>query len=274
MLICIIGLGEIGMSSAKYSRDKGLKVFGYDINEDVVKRANQQGIRAFFEWEKVPEVDAYVICVSTWNASGQPDFSAVFDISKKISCMTNKDSLVSIESTLVPGTSRNIYNLIFHGDVELVHVPHRYWAEDPVAHGVRQPRVIGAVNQDSLRSGKKFYCNLLDIPLHEVSSIEESEMCKISENAYRYVQIAFAEELKMICKDLALDFEEVRKACNTKWNTEILEARGGIKGKCLPTDRHSMASLSEHNTLLEASKKVDEQYREWLRRSRRSSVSN
>lgn len=274
MLICVVGLGEIGLSTAKYSRDKGLKVFGYDINEDVAKRANQQGIHAFSEWQKVPEADVYVICVSTWNASGQPDLSAVFDISKKISSRTNKGSLVSIESTIFPGTSKKIYNSIFHGDVKLVHVPHRYWADDPVSHGVRQRRVIGAVNQDSLETGKKFYGNLLDIPLHAVSSIEESEMCKISENAYRYVQIAFAEELKMICEDLALDFEEVRKACNTKWNTEILDAREGIRGKCLPKDRASLASLSGHNTLLEASKKVDEQYREWLRRNKRSAVSH
>lgn len=80
MLICVFGLGEIGMSTAKYSRDKGLKVYGYDISEDAAKRANQQGIRTFFEWQMVPEVDVYVICVSTWNASGQPDLSAVFEI--------------------------------------------------------------------------------------------------------------------------------------------------------------------------------------------------
>ena len=274
MRVCVLGLGEIGQSMAKYSRDKGLKVFGYDISKDAAKRANQQGISAFSEWQKVPEVDVYVICVSTWNANRQHDLSPVFDISEKISSRTNKESLVSIESTIVPGTSRKIYNLIFHGNVKLVHVPHRYWAEDSVNHGVRQRRVIGAVDPESLESGEKFYRNSLDIPVHKVSSIEESEMCKISENAYRYVQIAFAEELKMICDDLTLNFTEIREACNTKWNTEILEARKGIHGKCLPTDRSSLSSLSKHNTLLEASKKVDEQYREWLRRSKRSTASH
>lgn len=216
----------------------------------------------------------YAICVSTWNASGQADLSPFFEISKKISSRTSKHSLVSIESTVLPGTSKKIYNSIFHGDVKLVHVPHRYWADDPVSHRVRQGRVIGAVNQDSLESGKEFYSNLLDIPLHEVSSIEESEMCKISENACRYVQIAFDEELKMIYEDLALDFEEVREACNTKWNTEILDAREGIRGKYLPKDRDSLSSLSGHNTLLEASKQADEQYREWLRKSKLLSVSH
>jgi nucleotide sugar dehydrogenase len=274
MLICVLGLGEIGLSTAKYCHDKGLKVFGYDISKDAAKRANQQGIYALSEWQKVPEVDVYVICVSTWDASGHHDLSTVFDISKKISFETSKESLVSFESTMVPGASRKIYKMIFHGNVKLVHVPHRYWAEDPVNHGVRQRRVIGAVNQESLESGEKFYRDLLDIPVHKVSSIEVSEMCKVSENACRYVQIAFAEELKMICEDLALNFKEVREACNTKWNTEILEAREGIRGKCLPTDLHSLALLSEYNTLLEVAKKVDEQYREWLRRNKRSAVSH
>jgi UDP-N-acetyl-D-mannosaminuronic acid dehydrogenase len=158
-----------------------------------------------------------------------------------------------------------IYSSIFHKKVKLVHVPHRYWPEDPVRHGVKQLRVIGGVNKESLNSGIDFYKSLLDIPLYEVPSVEISEICKISENAYRYVQIAFAEELRMICEDLGLDFKKVREACNTKWNIEILDAREGIGGKCLPKDIHLLASLSKYNTLLRASKKVDKQYREWLK---------
>jgi len=266
MFVCVLGLGTIGFPTAEYIRDKGLKVFGYDINQEAIKRAKQKGIPASSEWGEVPEADAYIICVSTWNSIGKPDLSPVFKISKKISSRTDNDTLVSIESTLVPGTSRRIYYSIFQGNVKLVHVPHRYWAEDPVNHGVRQLRVIGGVNKESLDSGKELYKNLLDIPLHEVPSIEIAEVCKISENAYRYIQIAFAEELRMICEDLALDFEKVREACNTKWNTEILEARNGISGRCLPKDMHLLASLSKYNTLLRASKEVDKQYREWLKK--------
>jgi len=265
MLICVLGLGTIGLPTAEYIREKGLRVFGYDINQEAVRRAKLQGIPASLEWKEVPEADTYVICVSTWNSNGKPDLSPVFNISKKISSRTDKDNLVSIESTVVPGTSRRIYNSIFHENVKLIHVPHRYWTEDPVKHGVRQLRVIGGVNQDSLDAGKEFYKNLLDIPLYEVPSIEVSEICKISENAYRHVQIAFAEELRMICEDLALDFKEVQKACNTKWNIEISDAREGIGGTCLPKDTHLLASLSQHNTLSRASKRVDKQYRQWLK---------
>jgi len=265
MVICVLGLGTIGLPTAEYIRVKGLEVFGYDINQEAVRRAKLQGIPASFEWKDIPEANTYVICVSTWDSNGKPDLSPVFNISRKISSRIDKDDLVSIESTVIPGTSRRIYNSIFLENVKLVHVPHRYWDQDPVEHGVRQLRVIGGVNQDSLDSGKEFYKNLLDIPIYEAPSIEVSEICKIAENAYRHVQISFAEELRMICEDLALDFKEVRNACNTKWNIEIMDAREGIAGKCLPKDLHLLTSLSQNSTLLRASKRVDRQYREWLK---------
>ena len=66
----------------------------------------------------------------------------------------------------------------------------------------------------------------------------------------------------MICEELNLDFNEVRKACNTKWNIEILEARDGIEGHCLPKDIRYLASLTKYNILLNSAIKVDEKYRE------------
>lgn len=264
--ICILGLGEIGSSALEYIRGKQLNVFGYDIDHEAVRRTKEQGILAFTEWNEVPSASIYIICVSTWNKNGKPDLKPIFDISKKIAQNINDDSLVSIESTIIPGTSRKLHNSILKG-VEIVHVPHRFWNEAPVEHGVRQLRVIGGINAESLESGKRFYRDVLGIPLSETTSIEIAEICKISENAYRFVQIAFAEELRMICEDLGLDFQEVRKACNTKWNVELLDAREGIGGKCLPKDRSNLASLSKKNTLLRASKRVDEQYRKWLNRN-------
>jgi UDP-N-acetyl-D-mannosaminuronic acid dehydrogenase len=183
--------------------------------------------------------------------------------------------LVSVESTVVPGTCRRIFESIFDGKIPLVHVPHRYWSEDSVEHGVRQRRVIGGVNETSLRVGQEFYGNTLDIPLDAVSSIEVAEMCKISENAYRYVQIAFAEQLMILCQQLDLDFGEVREACNTKWNIEILEARDGIGGGCLQKDILHLDSLTNQGLLLQSAREIDKRYRERLnRRSRKGDASS
>jgi len=114
----------------------------------------------------------------------------------------------------------------------------------------------------------EFYRDVLGIPIHEVSSVEVAEMSKIAENAYRYVQIAFAEELRMICEESGLSFNEVRGACNTKWNVEILEARDGIAGHCLPKDTRYLSSLTSFNTLMKSALAVDEQYRKWLKLKR------
>jgi len=265
MKVCVLGLGKVGLPTAKYILSKGFKVYGYDISSTAIKSAKgERMLEATGIWDEVPPVDVYVVCVSTLLKGDAPDLSPIFDACEKISQKANSHSLVSIESTIIPGTSRKIYENIFNKSINLVHVPHRYWAGDPIKHGVNQLRVIGAVNQESLGAGIKFYRDVLKIPLHVCSSVEIAEMCKIAENAYRYVQIAFAEELRMICEALGLGFNEVREACNTKWNTEILESRGGIGGHCLPKDIRYLSSLTAYNTLLKSAMKVDEEYRKWL----------
>lgn len=184
----------------------------------------------------------------------------------------SRPKLVSIESTIIPGTSRKIFKELFNEDIPLAHVPHRYWAGDPINYGVRQMRVIGAVDDKSLDIALKFYRDVLDIPLHIVSSVEVAEMAKIAENAYRFMQIVFAEELRMICEDLGLDFFEVREACNTKWNIDMPEARDGVGGHCLPKDTRYLMMLTRYNRLLKTGFEVDMQYREWLRKKRSGKI--
>jgi UDP-N-acetyl-D-mannosaminuronic acid dehydrogenase len=242
------------------------------INPIAIERASEEGIlRATGNWHEIPPVDVYIICVSTMLKNDLPDLSPIFDVCEKISQKARSSSLVSIESTIMPGASKKIYENIFNKNINLVHVPHRYWAEDQARHGVKQLRVIGAVNPESLNIGLKFYRDILKIPLHVASSIEIAEMSKIAENAYRYVQIAFAEELKMICEEIGLNFNEVRNACNTKWNIQMPEAREGIGGHCLPKDIRHLASSTTYNTILKSAIIVDKKYREWL--SQRLNIS-
>ena len=270
--VCVLGLGQVGLPTARYILEKGLEVWGYDINPVTIERAKEEGtLRATGNWHEIPPVDIYIICVSTMLKNDLPDLSPIFDACEKISQKARSSSLVSIESTIMPGASKKVYENIFNKNINLVHVPHRYWAEDQANHGVKQLRVIGAVNPESLNIGLKFYRDILKMPLHVVPSIEIAEMCKISENAYRYVQIAFAEELKMICEQIGLNFNEVRNACNTKWNIQMPEAREGIGGHCLPKDIRHLASLTTYNTILKSAIIVDEKYREWL--SQRLNIS-
>jgi UDP-N-acetyl-D-mannosaminuronic acid dehydrogenase len=264
MKVCVIGLGEVGFPTAMYIKNKGIETYGYDINPVKVEKAVKEGITAFINWDDVPPANVYIICVSTSLRGNQPDLSPVFEVCKRISQKPGTLKLVSIESTIIPGTCRRIYNEIFNNRVHLIHVPHRYWSKDPINYGVKQLRVMGAINHESLELGLNLYQKILEIPIHVVSSIEIAELSKIVENAYRYVEIAFAEELRMICEELGLNYNEVRDACNTKWNVKILEARDGIGGHCLPKDIKYLISLTSYNILLNSAVKVDKQYRKWL----------
>lgn len=266
MKVCVIGLGEVGLPTATYIKQAHLEVVGYDINKEAVRRASHNGISAVSNWNDVPECDHYVICVTTSIKRNTPDLSAIIDVCSKLRTVLKDDMLVSIESTIPPGTCREIFATTLNNRGMLVHVPHRYWAGDPANHGVKQARVIGAVDDRSMKAGLSFYADTLATPLFEVSSIEIAEMSKIAENAYRFLQIAFAEELRITSEKLGLNFDELRKACNTKWNIEVLEARNGIGGHCLPKDVRYFASLSRGSVMPKAAIEADQRYKSWLAR--------
>jgi nucleotide sugar dehydrogenase len=262
--VCVVGLGQIGFPVAEYVSEKGMDVWGYDISAVAVERFSKKGkVKATTNWSDIPQMDVYVVSVTTGQLDGAPDLSAVFDVCKKVATSAKPSALVAIESTIVPGTSRKIFQEIFKYNIFLVHAPHRYWADEPVKHGVNQLRVIGGVNDESLAAGLKFYKEKLGIPLHECNSVEVAEMCKIVENSHRYLQIAFAEDLKMICTKIGMDFDDLRAACNTKWNVDIPEARDGIGRHCLPKDLRYVTSVAP-STLLDSAMKVDKEYREWI----------
>ncbi len=231
--ICVVGLGTVGLPTATYMHRQGCRVTGYDISNKAAQRAKNY-IEATNDFRQIPqETNTFVVCVSTKQNEGKPDASYVFDACQRIA--NRSPELVSIESTVPIGTCRELHDSVFDDGTHIVHAPHRYWPEDPKNHGVRQLRVIGAINDESMRNAKNFYGGV-GIPLVKVEPIEVAEMAKITENAYRYVQIAFAEELRLICQRNHIDFNRLRNACNSKWNTDIPEARDGIGGTCLPKD--------------------------------------
>ncbi len=201
------------------------------------------------------DFDVYVICVSTHKPDDifSPQIDGILSIADKISREAKKDgALVSIESTIPKGTSTKVFEILNHR-LHVVHAPHRWYASEEKEHGVNQLRVIGGVCDCCLRVGLQFYgshdgeeggiypttsasYNDLGIAMHPVSEVETAEITKIAENAHRYLQIAFAEELYLYCQANNINFPELRDALNTKWNVEILEPREGIGS--MPTKRY------------------------------------
>lgn len=258
MRVQVIGLGNIGTAVALYV-SKFFDVIGYDINPKAEERASKYIKVA----PSVEKADVYVIAVSTGlNFDGTPNMAAVRETACKISEL-QPDALVAVESTVAVGTTRAVASEA--GLKFVVVCPHRWWKEDPLNYGVNQVRVIGALNSESMLRGKAFY-QALGVRLHPVSSLELAEAAKIAENAYRFVEIAFAEELRIIAELNGLNFEELREACNTKWNVKILEARDGIGGECLPKDTRYLLHLYPDAQLLKGAIKADELYRESIKK--------
>jgi len=255
--VCVVGLGVIGIPTALHISNF-YDVEGYDISQKATEKANASGLNSTYE--KLPFADLYILAVTTSMNRDTPDMSNIYDVCGKIS-QINPEALICIESTIAMGTCRKVSEKFSLKNI--VHCPHRYWPGDIINYGVVQTRVFGAMNDGSHKRGKAFY-ESQKIPIIEVSSIELAEMSKIAENAYRFVEIAFAEELKMICDSHGLPFEELRKSCNTKWNIEILEARDGIGGHCLPKDVRYLWTLLK-SPLLSGAIDADKLYKKLMR---------
>jgi UDP-N-acetyl-D-mannosaminuronate dehydrogenase len=120
-------------------------------------------------------------------------------------------------------------------------------------------------NNNSSNTNSTITRRSLGIPMHPVSKIDIAEMTKTIENAHRYLQIAFAEDLYLYCQANNINFSELRDALNTKWNVNILEPREGIGGHCLPKDTRMFlqSSKSIKSKILTAAVEVDQDYRRY-----------
>jgi UDP-N-acetyl-D-mannosaminuronate dehydrogenase len=283
--VLVIGLGQLGLPVAKYVKESGFETFGYDINPLRVENAEKNyGIKGI---EQFDDIDVFILCVSTHDPNDEytPYVDGLFSLSQKISREAKNGSLVSIESTIPKGTSRKIFEILNHR-LHVAHAPHRWYALEEDVHGVNQIRVIGGVSDCCLKIALQFYdsgnevldltdsitsskingppkTNGLGIPMHPVSEIEIAELTKIIENADRYMQIAFSEDLYLYCQTNNVNFGELREALNTKWNVNILEPRDGVGGHCLPKDTKMFlqSSKSLKSKILMSAMEVDQDYR-------------
>lgn len=285
--VLVIGLGQLGLPVAKYVKQRGFETYGYDMNPERMKQAEKNyGIKSI---EQFDDIDVFILCVSTHDPEDEytPYVDGLFELARKISKEAKNGSLVSIESTVPKGTSKKIFEILNHR-LHVAHVPHRWYALEEEIHGVNQVRVIGGVSDCCLKTALQFYNRNnealefsdntnsentsesaqttavdLGIPMHPVSEIEIAELTKIIENADRYLQIAFSEDLYLYCQANNVNFGELRDSLNTKWNVKILEPRDGVGGHCLPKDTKMFlqSSKSIKSKILMSAMEVDKEYR-------------
>jgi UDP-N-acetyl-D-mannosaminuronic acid dehydrogenase len=294
--VLVIGLGQLGLPVAKYVKEKGFDTYGYDLSHEAIERAER--IAAIKKATNFSDFDVYIVCVSTHNPDDiySPKIDGLLSIVGTISREAKDGALVSIESTIPRGTSKRVFEMLNHR-VHVAHAPHRWYSLEQEEHGVNQLRVVGGVCDCCLKAALEFYSDIntdttitntstaianastselsndgnnnnnksLDIPMHPVSKVEIAETTKIVENAHRYLQIAFAEDLYLYCQANNISFPELRDALNTKWNVEVLEPREGIGGHCLPKDTRMFlqSSARRKSKILGAAMEVDEDYKKY-----------
>jgi nucleotide sugar dehydrogenase len=259
MKICVVGLGNIGFNLFAFLCEKFPgEVIGVDVNKSRVNDLLRQGYKVTDNYGDLNEIDVWLMAPST-GTEGQNLFSALEEM------IIRPGSLISIESTLPPGTMRQVRDFLekkefrIGRDVFLIHVPHR------VMFGVDKtvcdtPRVMGAYTSECMEKGRQFYSPLVP-RLIEVADPKVAELSKVVENVKRYVDIAFAQEIYSYCRDQGLDYDDLRRAVNSKSNVELLGTDWGIGGECLPKDLGFLRTVC-HSPLLEGAELADKKYRD------------
>lgn len=259
MKICVVGLGNIGFNlftflCKKFPGD----VSGVDVDRKRVEELLHQGYKVTDDYRDLVGIDVWLMTPSTGNQA-ENLFAALEAM------LIGPGSLISIESTLPPGTMNRVRDFLekkgfqLGNNVFLIHVPHR------VMFGVDKtvcdtPRVLGAFTSPCLEKGHQFYSPLVP-ELIEVADIRVAELSKVVENVKRYVDVAFAQEIYSYCVDQALDFDDLRRAVNSKSNVELLGTDWGIGGECLPKDLGFLLKVCS-SSLLEGAEKADQNYRD------------
>lgn len=259
MQVCFMGLGYIGLPTAIIAAKHGVRVIGVDINPQVVDMTNhgflhiiEPGMQELLE-EVVnagnlrasitPEVsDAYFMVVPTpFKGNHEPDISYVEAATRTVIPLLKERDLYVIESTSPVGTTERMTNLIFSFRPELkdkifiAYCPERVLPGNVINELVHNDRVIGGLNEASTEKAMEFYSQFVRGELHR-TNCKTAEMCKLTENSSRDVQIAFANELSLICDKAGINVWELISLANKHPRVNILQPGCGVGGHCIAVD--------------------------------------
>ncbi len=257
--VVMMGLGYIGLPTAALIAQNKISVHGVDINSDVVDTINAGKIHiiepeldkavenavkdGFLKAATAPlEANNYLIVVPTpFKDKNEPDTSFVQAATEAIIPLLKQGDLYIIESTSPIGTTERMMNLIYENRPELrdqlyiAYCPERVLPGNVMFELVNNDRVIGGVDEKSTDKAVEFYSLFIKGQLHKTNA-RTAEMCKLVENSSRDVQIAFANELSLICDKAGIDVWELIELANKHPRVNILQPGCGVGGHCIAVD--------------------------------------
>lgn len=264
--ISVIGLGYIGLPTAVVLASRGVTVIGVDINNDVVSKINRGEVHIvepdldavtarvvqnglLRATTSVSEADAFVIAVPTPLNDGKAEMAYVNSAAAAIAPVLKAGDLVVLESTSPPGTTEAMVaqlaacrpDLKFPSrqelgcDVHVAYCPERVLPGRVLVELVENDRVIGGITPECAARAEDLYRIFCTGSLLR-TDVRTAEMCKLTENAFRDVGIAFANELSLICEKLGINVWELIRLANHHPRVNILQPGPGVGGHCIAVD--------------------------------------
>ena len=279
--VVTVGLGYIGLPTSAVLAKNNFKVLGVDKNPLIVKTVNEGKIhiiepdlaeivaKVIKEGNleastKLSEADVYIIVVPTpFDNNYNPDISFVVSATHSVIPLLKENDLFIIESTCPVGTTETIKEIIFSkkpklkGKINIAYCPERVLPGNIVKELIYNDRVVGGIDEKSTKAAKNFYSKFVKGEVYETNS-KTAEMCKLVENSSRDVQIAFANELSMICHEANIDVWELIDLANKHPRVNILSPGSGVGGHCIAVDPYFIINkFPKHSKLINTSRNVN-----------------
>jgi UDP-N-acetyl-D-glucosamine dehydrogenase len=291
----VIGLGYVGLPLAVEKAKSGYKTIGFDIQKEKVNMVNKGinyigdvvnddlreivsmgKLRATTDFSKVASADAVCICVPTpLDEYQQPDITYVKASAESIVPYMHKDMLIVLESTTYPGTTEELLKPILEKsglkcgeDFYLAFSPERVDPGNLIYKTKNTPKVVGGVTPKCTDIAAIMYENILEAPIHKVSSPAIAEMEKILENTYRNINIGLVNELAILCNKMDINVWEVIDAAKSKpYGFQAFYPGPGLGGHCIPLDPYYLSWKAReygfHTSMIESSMMINDRMPEY-----------
>ncbi len=276
--VCVVGLGYMGLPMASLLAASGFNVSGVDIDKakrdainkgecplnepglvELVKKAvHKFGMKAF---SKPVESDVFIISVPTPKTENQCDLSYVINACESIVPYVSDGALVILESTMKPGTCRDIISPLFEEKgkkVLICHCPERAIPGNTLHEIINNDRLIGGMSAEAGRLAKEIYGKFIKGNLL-MTDATTAECVKLMENTYRDVNIALANEFDLILQKYEVDSFEAIELANRHPRVNILSPGPGVGGHCIAVDPHFLSEGNENARLINLARKINDE---------------
>jgi UDP-N-acetyl-D-mannosaminuronic acid dehydrogenase len=287
--VCVIGLGYIGLPTAALLASNGYDVVGVDLNAHAVDTINQGRIHIVepdldtFVREAVAagrlkafttpqQADIYMVCVPTPFHEGegipQPNIDYVLAATRSIAAFVKPGDLIILESTSPVGTTAAMADVLAQagvdvGRISMAYCPERVLPGKIMTELVENDRVVGGLTAEATHAVSTFYRTFVRGAVLETDA-QTAEMCKLTENSFRDVNIAFANELSMICAKEGINVWNLIQLANRHPRVNILQPGAGVGGHCIAVDPWFIVARDPENArLIRAGREVNNHKTVW-----------